>query len=793
MLRYLKRSDSAAHFERPAKLSPALHRLLMERGIDSAETAERFLNPDIRNLYDPFLLSDMDRAVDMIRGAIAEGMPICVWGDYDVDGVSASAIMLKYLKDQGARAEVYLPSRHTEGYGLNENGIREIAGWAKLLVTVDCGVTSVELVELAKSLGLQVVITDHHRPGDNLPDCPVVNPLLKDYPFPFLCGAGVAWKLIWALSGELPIHLIDIAALATVADIVSLTDENRVIVACGLQSINQNPRTGLQALIESAGLKGKNITSTSIAFQLAPRLNAGGRLDTAMAPFQLLMTEDAAEAKRLSEALEEENTKRREIEQQIMGEAEAQLRDFDFIHHRAIILSGAGWNPGVIGLAASRLVEQYHYPVIMLSDQGEKLTGSCRSIEGVDIHAALTGCREHLVKYGGHKQAAGLTLKPEALQPFIDGMDEWLRQNAPPEIYIPVEKYDTELDFEAVTPGLIASLEALQPTGMGNPAPVFRAVADVLEARAVGSTGAHLKLTLSQQGQRIGGIAFRAGDRADRLSGGNTLDVLFVPKLNEYMGRVTAQLEVKAIKDVHQIEPKVHKETALLCDFLTEILYNNRISFDDNGEVLSDSSKAPSPIDFDALAERFGQSPQGAILITSEYAEAARLMKTLPEACAPDLYTSEWPEDPRAFNAICVCPAKGTMPRGYTHVTLCGVPRGVLPQGTPYYRLEASSDWFNQLPELQTMRQVYRGLMDLSRRPMRFFNLKQLNQLVADSVGTDPIGTLASIIAIEAMGLFEYNFSVAPARILRLPAKKAEPEECPLWRTLQRWRQGNLD
>ncbi|MGX8705253.1 MAG: single-stranded-DNA-specific exonuclease RecJ, partial [bacterium] len=392
MLKYIKRNDRPTPFDCSPDMPPALHRLLVERGIGSAAEADRFLHPDERSLHDPFLLNDMAVAVDILQRAIASGTPICVYGDYDVDGVCASAIMLKYLRSRGATTEVYLPSRHTEGYGLNADAIREIAGWAKLLVTVDCGVTSVELVALAKSLGLTVIVTDHHRPAESLPDCPVVNPLLNDYPFPFLCGAGVAWKVVWALSGAVPLQLVDIAALATVADVVSLTGENRAIVAMGLKSINRHPRIGLAALIDAAGLSGKPISSTAIAFQLAPRLNAGGRLDTALRPLKLIMTDDPAEAKSLAEELDAENDERRQIEQQIVREAEVQLEGFDFIRHRALILAGVGWNPGVIGLAASRLVEKYHYPVVMLADQGDRLTGSCRSIEGVDIHAALTGC-----------------------------------------------------------------------------------------------------------------------------------------------------------------------------------------------------------------------------------------------------------------------------------------------------------------------------------------------------------------------------------------------------------------
>ena len=789
MLKYIPRSLTPTPFDCPDDLAPALHRLLVARGIGSAEAAERFLHPNEGDLLDPFLLSDMDAATALIRAAIREGLPICVYGDYDVDGVCASAILSTWLRDQGARAEVYLPSRHTEGYGLNADAIRAIAGWAKLLVTVDCGVTSVELVALAKQLGLQVVVTDHHRSADQLPDCPVVNPLLNDYPFPHLCGAGVAWKVVWALAGAPPMELIDVAALATVADVVSLTGENRVIVSLGLRRINRNPRLGIAALIEAAGLTGKPVTSTAVAFQLAPRLNAGGRLDTAMRPLKLITTRDPEEARALAEELDAENARRRQIELQILNEAEAQLRDFDFIRHRVLILAGKDWNPGVIGLAASRLVEKYHYPVVMLADQGDKLTGSCRSIEGVDIHAALTGCADTLIRFGGHKQAAGLTLTPERLRDFIDAMDAWLRDNVPPSVYIPTLPYDTELDFESVTPGLIAALEGLQPTGFGNPAPVFRAAARVVEARAVGAEGAHLKLTLAQGGHRIGGIAFREGRRAEALSRGeNPVDALFVPKLNEYMGRVSAQLEVRALADADaggRIASIIDDELTLQCEFLTEILYNRKIDLSEGA--------APTPIALDALTARLTSSPQGALVVTGDLSAATRILKAVPQELAPDVLIGTLPEDPRAFNALCVCPAGGDIPRGYDHVTLCAAPAEWLVKGTPCHRLEADAPWTAALPDIDAMRAAFRALQELSRRPLRFHTRTQLAHLAALSSGLELMTALTAIAAIEAMGLFRVDLDALPPTLTRLPVKKADPDACPVWQVLQRWRQGRLD
>ena len=789
MLQYIRRNDTPTPFERPEDMPEALHRLLVDRGIGSAEDAERFLHPDARSLHDPFLLSDMSAAVDIIRDAMARGWTICVYGDYDVDGVCASALLRAWLQAQGAQVRVYLPSRHTEGYGLNEAAIREIAGWAQLMVTVDCGVTSVELVALARSLGLQVVVTDHHQPAETLPDCPVVNPLLNDYPFPFLCGAGVAWKLVWALSGQLPGALVDIAALATVADVVSLTGENRAIVSMGLQRINQSPRPGLAALIEVAGLTGKPVTSTAIAFQLAPRLNAGGRLDTALRPLELVSTDDPARARTLAELLDGENAQRRKIEQQILAEAGEQLMHFDFIAHRAIILAGKDWNPGVIGLAASRLVEQYHYPVVLLADQEDRLTGSCRSIEGVDIHAALTGCANTLERFGGHKQAAGLTLLPQHLPDFIAAMDAWLSANVPPRVYIPTAVYDTELELESVTPGLIAALEGLQPTGFGNPAPVFRARAEVVEARAVGADGAHLKLTLSQDGHRMGGIAFREGRLAERLNTQDSpVDALFVPKLNSYMGRVTPQLEVQALSDADinaRIASNIDDEGALQCEFLTQILYNRKIA--------PEKEPAPAAVEFDVLKGWLDASPQGTLVVVSDLSAAADLLDALPGDCPLDLCLGELPEDPRAFNALCVCPARGHLQPGYRRIVLSGVPGDWLPQGVKAHRLPDDPAWLRCIPDIDGMRAVYRALMELSRRPLRFYTLAQLAHLAASHSDAGVLEALLAIIAIEDMGLFRIDLQSTPPRLLRLDRKKANPEDSAVWRAIQRWRQGELD
>ena len=781
MLHYIQRPTNRTYFDRPEDMPPALHRLLIERGVASAEEAEAFLHPDERSLHDPMRLSGMGEAVNRIRSAMAAGETICVYGDYDVDGVSASAILSGWLKASGADARVYLPSRHSEGYGLNENAVREIAGWAKLLVTVDCGVTSVALVQLARELGLDVIVTDHHRPGEALPDCPVVNPLLADYPFPSLCGAGVAWKLVWALAGrDAAMAYVDIAALATVADVVPLTGENRVIVKLGLDRINAAPWLGVSALIDAAGLAGKRITAASIAFQLAPRLNAGGRLGSAMRACELLSTDDPRRAAALAGELEGENTRRKGVEQRILAEAEAQLRGFDFIAHRAIILAGKEWNPGVIGLAASRLVEKYHYPVILLADQGEKLTGSCRSIEGVDIHAALTACAAHLERFGGHRQAAGLTLLPGNLPGFIAAMDAWLSETVPPDAWIPTQEYDMALDFADVTPAFIQSLEALQPTGFGNPAPLFRATASVVDARDVGAEGAHLKLTLAQGGHRLDGIAFRMGG----MSLSDRVDALFVPGLNTYMGRTAPQLQVKALADadaIGRVQAKLASELALQCDFLTQLFYNKRI--------LPQSGVA-TPASVREVEAMLEAAPQGTLILAGSLMEAVALLRQIAPL-QPDVCFGAFPEDPRRFNALCAYPPPERVPAGYSRVILAGLPADfpVDAPGARILRLPGRAEWLSDLPDLEGLRAAYRAVMRVGQRPVDFRSLDGLAHVTAAEAGQTDVAALAAILAMASMGLFELTLDDGPIRVRRSERRKAAPEESAFWSTLQRWRE----
>ena len=782
MLRYRLREAERAYFPCPDGMNPTLHALLVQRGIDSAEAARRYLNPSAEQLRDPMSLNDMPAAVAMIRAALADGAPICVYGDYDVDGVSASAILGDYLRSLGGQVEVYLPSRHREGYGLNEAAVRAIAGRAKLMVTVDCGVTSVKLVALAKSLGLSCVVTDHHQPADELPDCPVVNPLLGGYPFPSLCGAGVAFKVVAALGGmEAAMRYVDIAALATVADVVPLADENRAIVKLGLDRINDSPRPGLRALIDAAGLTGRKISAGNIAFQLAPRLNAGGRIDSARRPHELLLCRTAAEAEPIAAELDAENAERKQVEQRILSQAEAQLEGFDFPAHRALVLAGEDWNPGVIGLAASRLVEKYHYPAILLGG-GDALTGSCRSIPGVDIHAALKAVSGRLVRFGGHKQAAGLTIERGELPAFRRELDEWLAANIPPECYVPEQEYDLEVGFGELTEAFVSALDALQPTGFGNPAPVLRARARVVERRPVGADGAHLKVTLSEGGVHRGGIFFRAGALAKRMP--EQADALFTPKLNTYLGRTEVQLELKSVNSgdvLSEISAKIRDEETIQQEFLTEMLYNKEINFDRH---------MPEEISEAELRGMMARSPQGTLVLTADLAGTGRLVQALLPA-EPDVFIGETPDDARAFNAVCAYPPR-EIPAGYRSVVLAGVPAcGPLPERAKLFALRgARAPWLSELPDVSQMREVYKALRRLAARPVRCDSRQMLAHLLASATGLGSVSCAASLIALADMKLIALLEDGCAMGFKLNEARRTDPDSSAVWRTIQSWRTG---
>ena len=543
--RFIQRCTQPASFQ---GLPGWLSSLLYARGIRSDEEARSFLSPSLDDLHDPFLLPGMEKTVELLRGAISRGETILVYGDYDADGVCAASILMETLHEEGASLAYRIPSRHSEGYGLNADAVREIAGKAKLLITVDCGVSNAAEVALAKELGLTVIVTDHHQPPEILPEADVVmDPLLGGYPFPYLCGAGVALKICQALQGTAGAEKrLDLAALATVADIVPLQGENRIIVTEGLRRMEHTARPGLKALISAAGIQ-PPLTSDHIAFRLGPRLNAAGRLGDAKLGVHLLLTPDPAKAEYIAGLLEEANRTRQDLEREMTAAALKQLDLETLARSHVIIVTGEDWNPGLIGLTAGKLCERFHLPVIALSLHEGTATGSCRSIPGVNIYRMLTACADLLERFGGHEQAAGLTVKEENILRFRERLEEAVSSAAPEECFLPTAEYDLAVPFRTWTPETLELLSALEPTGCGNPPPAFLLRdAEVQSLRKVGKDGSHLKLTvLDEDLTVVEGIAFGSGETADEAP--LKMDLLYKPIRNDFRGRVTIEAQVMCI------------------------------------------------------------------------------------------------------------------------------------------------------------------------------------------------------------------------------------------------------
>ena len=547
-IRYVRRCDETG--PSLAGLPDWMSSLLRARGIDTEEKARRFLSPSLADLYDPFLLDGMETTVSLLREAVARKQTILVYGDYDADGVCAASILLDALHEEGASLAYRIPSRHTEGYGLNEAAVREMAEKCDLLITVDCGISNAAEIALAKELGLTVVVTDHHQPPETLPPADaVINPLLGHYPFPSLCGAGVALKICQALQGIAGVEKrLDLAALATVADVVPLQDENRLIVREGLRRIAASSRPGLQSLLKVSGTV-PPLSADHLAFRLGPRLNAAGRLSDARLGVHLLLTPDPAKAEQIARQLEETNRLRQDLERKMTAEALKQLEDPDLAGAHVLVVSGNGWNPGLVGLTAGRLCDRFHRPAVALSIQGETAVGSCRSIPGINIYRMLSACEDLLDRFGGHEQAAGLTVKAERLAAFRARLESVVADSAEPECFVPSREYDLSVPFRTWTPEALALLEQLEPTGCGNPPAQFRLEAEIQSMRRVGRDGSHLKLSLlDRDGSLIDGIAFSQGDFADELL--TEADVLYRPVLNKFRGRAAVEAQITAINPV---------------------------------------------------------------------------------------------------------------------------------------------------------------------------------------------------------------------------------------------------
>ena len=550
----------AAALSASSGISPAVARILASRGIDSAESAGRFVNPALAEFHDPFLLAGMERAVARLVDAIHRGETVCVYGDYDVDGITAVSLLISFFRELAIPCFYHIPLRLEDGYGLSADGLRTVAAQgAQVVVTVDCGVSASAEAEVASALGLDLIITDHHTPPETLPVAyAVINPLRKDSLFPcrFLAGVGVAFNLMIALRSRLREEgyfaersepdlrtYLDLVALGTIADIVPLLDENRTLVRYGLKVLETSRRPGIQALKAVAGVTGE-VTCGAVGFRLAPRLNAAGRLEDAALGVELLLSDDPAEASRIAAELDASNAERQNIEREILQDALKMISKPGAMQgRRSIVLASAEWHPGVIGIVASRIVDLFHRPTVLIALQDGSGRGSGRSIPGFHLYQALQSCSNLLLKFGGHRQAAGLAIDEATLQAFVERFDEVAAGELTEEDLTPELLLDGELTPGDISIGLVDEIASLQPFGMGNPEPIFLLQgANVVETRTL--KGEHLKMRISAGGKLQDAIAFGMAGRQipDRI------DLAVSLQINEWNGRKTLQLRIKDMR-----------------------------------------------------------------------------------------------------------------------------------------------------------------------------------------------------------------------------------------------------
>lgn len=534
-------------------LSPTVAGILVQRGIERVDQVVEFLCPSRLNLASPFCFQDMERAMTRLQHAHELQEKVLVYGDYDVDGVTSVTLLYRVLTDIGVHAVAYIPHRLEEGYGLNREAVEKAhSAGVKMIITVDCGITAVEEIAYAQSLGIDVIVTDHHEPPEVLPEAlAIINPKAdKGYPFRELAGVGVAFKLAQALLGrfgdkgvslQAEQEILDLVALGTIADVVPLVGENRILVKAGLKQMEQTVHTGLQALLEVCGLSGKKLKAGQVAFILAPRINAVGRMDSARTGLELLLTGNPAQAAELARRLSQQNQMRQETEKQILSEAIAQLEQE--VLPRVIVLSSPNWHHGVIGIVASRLVERYYRPVFLIAEDGEEGKGSARGIPGYHVLEQLTLQKEHLQKFGGHRQAAGFSLARSGILGLREGLNR-AAERFPDSLYQASLRIDNLVRLDELGEGLLTELEQMAPFGFGNPGPTLAAFGVPLASVSTVGQESHLKFRFGNQGEWEG-VFYRQGGRLAFFQALSHLDVAFGLELNVFRGEKKLQLVIQ--------------------------------------------------------------------------------------------------------------------------------------------------------------------------------------------------------------------------------------------------------
>lgn len=544
--------------------------LLVQRGITTFQQAREFFRPDLSGLHDPFLMKDMDKAVSRLDKALKGNEKILVYGDYDVDGTTAVALVYSFLSSLTGNIDFYIPDRYIDGYGLSYRGLDWAAAHGfSLVITLDCGIKANAKVDYATSLGLDVIICDHHLPENDLPAAvAVLDPKRSDcsYPFDDLSGCGVGFKLVqaYALTHGIPLEkitpLLDLLVVSIAADLVSVVGENRILAYFGLKQINENPRKGLLSMIRLSGLDRNRITIDDIVFKIGPRINAAGRMESGRRAVELLVSEDDEVARSIGKEINEHNNERKSIDREITEEAKMMVSKSEgFATSKSTVVYNPNWHRGVVGIVASRLVEAFYKPTIVLtSSHNGLITGSARSVQGFDLYEAIESCSDILENFGGHIYAAGLTLKEENLAEFCRRFEQFVASRITKEVITPIVNIDSYLNFNQITPKFFRILKQFQPFGPGNLSPVFvtENVYDNGNGRRVGADAGHLKLELIQEDQpyrHISAIAFNKSEHYAHLAAGNPVDVCYSIVENYYRGNATIQLRVIDIKAREEI------------------------------------------------------------------------------------------------------------------------------------------------------------------------------------------------------------------------------------------------
>lgn len=548
-------------------ISPILSQLLVQRGISTYDEARSFFRPDLNDLHDPFLMKDMDRAVDRLTMAMQQNQKILVYGDYDVDGTTSVSLVYRFLIKFYSNLDFYIPDRYIEGYGISKKGIDYAhENNFKLIIALDCGIKAVEKVKYAKSLGIDFIICDHHNPDDELPPAvAVLDPKRDDceYPYKHLSGCGVGFKLMQAFSivngigFEQLTSLLDLVALSIASDIVPITGENRILTFYGLKQINSNPSTGVKAIIEVSGLKDKEINISDIVFKIGPRINASGRMKLASEAVELLVARDYSFAFERSSTINIYNNDRKDLDKNITDEALSLIQsDEIYSQRKSIVVYKPDWHKGVIGIVASRLSEEHYKPTIVLTESNGFASGSARSVSGFDLYKAVESCKDLLENFGGHMYAAGLTMKTDNVEEFTRRFEEYVAENIQEDQTYPQIEIDATLEFKDITPKFFRVLKQFGPFGPGNMKPIFESknVYDYGSSRLVGKEQEHLKLELIDNSSEnvMNGIAFRMYEFNDHLKALNPLDICYTLEENNFNGNVTTQLMIRDIKKVEK-------------------------------------------------------------------------------------------------------------------------------------------------------------------------------------------------------------------------------------------------